>query len=284
MKTLFTPLALKLLVLILSILLLWNYHFCLWSTVSFNSNCRLSLAESDNFICESNALWNERKYVYQNQDKENMVKRTHHIFFLSNWEPNFHCSHASRIGNMGDGGKWVCDLYRLKSRRDCLIYSAGSHGTFSFETEIKKVMPHCEIHTFDKDFYECPDGICIFHQIMLGDGIKSKGSKSWTMILQELNHTNRQIDIFKIDIEGGEYLFFPQLFKSTKSSFPRQILVEVHPRNPKIIHSFFELLRKNNYVIFNKEPNLRASSKAFEYAFLKLNSRFFDHNNTNRYS
>ncbi|CAF5157758.1 unnamed protein product, partial [Rotaria sp. Silwood1] len=64
-----------------------------------------------------------------------MVKRTHHIFFLSNWEPNFHCSHASRIGNMGDGGKWVCDLYRLKSRRDCLIYSAGSHGTFSFETE-----------------------------------------------------------------------------------------------------------------------------------------------------
>ncbi|CAM4849154.1 unnamed protein product, partial [Rotaria magnacalcarata] len=126
---------------VISILFFWNGQSCSRTPLLFNNDCRLSLIESDNFICESDAFWNERKTVYQTQDKENMMKRSHNIFFLSNWEPNFHCSHARRIGEMGDGGKWVCDLYRLKARPNCLIYSAGSNGDFSFEVHMKKVMP-----------------------------------------------------------------------------------------------------------------------------------------------
>ncbi|CAF5190450.1 unnamed protein product, partial [Rotaria magnacalcarata] len=86
-----------------SILFLWNGQSCSLTPLLFNNDCRLSLIESDNFICESDAVWNERKTVYQTQDKENMKKRNSNIFFLSNWEPNFHCSHARRIGQMGDG-------------------------------------------------------------------------------------------------------------------------------------------------------------------------------------
>jgi len=203
------------------------------------------------------------------------MKRKNPIFFLSNWEPNFHCSHSRRIGKMGDGGKWVCDLFRLKTRSDCLIYSAGSSGDFSFEIYMKQFMSHCEIHTFDKNLYQCPNNTCIFHQTTFGNGVSPEGSKSWEMIIKELKHTNRLIDVFKIDIEGGEYDFFSSLFKSAKTSFPRQILVELHPKDAKDIHIFFELLRANNYVIFNKEPNLIAGPKFFEYTFLKLNSRFF---------
>ncbi|CAF1459438.1 unnamed protein product [Rotaria sordida] len=103
---------------------------------------------------------------------------------------------------MGDGGKWVCDPYRLKSRLDCLVYSVGSNGDFGFEVNMKKTMPHCEIHTFDQNQYSCPNGICIFHQITFGNGIHPPGSKNWTTIIQELNHTQRKIDILKIDIEG----------------------------------------------------------------------------------
>ncbi|CAF3100695.1 unnamed protein product, partial [Rotaria sp. Silwood2] len=121
-----------LLLIIASIILFWNGKSYPQISLILMNDCHLSLIESDHFICESNHVWNERKNVYQIQDKKNMMKFTSNLFFLSNWEPNFHCSHARRIGKMGDGGKWVCDPYRLKSRLDCLIYSAGSKRDFSF--------------------------------------------------------------------------------------------------------------------------------------------------------
>ncbi|CAF3342166.1 unnamed protein product [Rotaria sp. Silwood2] len=260
---------------IVSIIFFWSGQSYFKMPLIFTSNCHLSLTESDDFICEPDNVWNERKNVYRAQDKENMIKRESNIFFLTNWEPNFHCSHARRIGRMGDGGKWVCDPYRLKSRVDCLVYSVGSNGDFSFEVNMKKTMPHCEIHTFDRNRYVCPKGICIFHQITLGNGTHPKGSKSWTTIIQKLNHIQRKIDILKIDIEGFEYLFFPLIMQASASSLPRQILIELHPSDPKVIHGFFKLLRKHHYVIFNKEPNLIAGHRFFEYAFLKLNPLFF---------
>ncbi|CAF3396178.1 unnamed protein product [Rotaria socialis] len=260
---------------VISLLFFWNGKSCSPLPFFFTNDCRLSLIESDNFICESNAVWNERKTVYETQDKENMKKRNSNIFFLSNWEPNFHCSHARRIGQMGDGGKWVCDPHRLKARPNCLIYSAGSNGDFGFEVHMKNVMPHCEIHTFDQRRYTCPQNVCIFHQITFGNGTHPNNSKSWATILEELGHTQRKIDVLKIDIEGGEYSFFSFLMQSSTKSLPQQILVEVHPNKPNNIHAFFELLRKHHYAIFNKEPNLIAGSQFFEYAFFKLNSEFF---------
>ncbi|CAF5140155.1 unnamed protein product, partial [Rotaria magnacalcarata] len=41
----------------------------------------------------------------------------------------------------------------------------------------------------------------------LGNGTHPNNSKSWTTILEELGHTQRKIDVLKIDIEGGEYSF-----------------------------------------------------------------------------
>jgi hypothetical protein len=45
-------------------------------------------------------------------------------------------------------------------------------------------------------------------------------------------------------------------------------------KNTQEIYAFFELLKTNNYVILNKEPNLLDGQKYFEYTFLKLNSQF----------
>ncbi len=273
------PVSILPVVLILTImifcLLFWNFRYHLWLPIPHIGDCHRSFIESDSFICEPDFVWNERKILYHIQDQLNMIERPNERFFQSNWEPNFNCSYARRIGSMGDGGKWVCDPFRLKDRYDCLIYSAGSNGDFSFEIDLKKVLPHCEIHTFDQDVYVCPNNVCIFHQIVFGNGIQPNGSKTWKMIIEQLNHTNKTIDVFKIDIEGGEYAFFPSIFSSTALPHPRQILVELHPRNHTDIHSFFRLLRHKDYVIFNKEPNLGAGYKYFEYAFLKLNSRFF---------
>ena len=260
---------------LLSIIFLWNYRLGPQLTLISNDECQLSLLESDGFICEPDTLWNERKYSYHIQDKENMIPRNTSFFFLDNWTPNFHCSNARRIGSTGEGGKWVCDPYQLKSRDDCLVYSAGSNGEFSFEIGMKRAMPHCEIHTFDIDLHPYPNDTVIFHTIKLGDGAPLTYSKNWTAIVHELNHTNRIIDILKIDIEGTEYSFFPLIFQSSEKSYPRQILVELHPHDVIKIHAFFKQLRSHGYVIFFKEQNLLAGQYYFEYAFLKLNQRFF---------
>ena len=239
--------------------------------------CSMSMRESNGFVCEPSRLWIERKGVYHYQDQLNMNKTKGKLFFLSNWEPNFHCSHSERIGKMGDGGKWVCDFYQLKSRRNCLVYSVGSRGEFSFEIALKTRLPHCEIHTFDMNYYECPQGICIFHQIMFGDGTTIVDSQSWNKVVQQLKHQNRQIDILKIDIEGGEYQTFPTIFQSNQRSIPRQILVEIHLKQRNVTHALFQLLRQNRYVIFNKEPNLLKGPRLFEYGFLRLNHQFFQY-------
>lgn len=242
-----------------------------WITFS----CSLSRIESDNFFCEPNDLWIERKKIYAYQDEVNMMKVPDKVFFKSNWESNFYCSYKMRVGRMGEGGKWVCDPFKLQVKSDCLVYSAGSSGDFSFEIELKKLLPKCSIFTFDKEKYSCPTGVCTFRQVVLGDG--SGISKNWMAIAQELKHTNQVVDIFKIDIEGNEYEFFKDMFNSSTFSknFPRQILVEVHPAATPEMHRFFELFRKNHYVIFNREPNLIVGPGLFEYAFLRLNTAFF---------
>lgn len=38
----------------------------------------------------------------------------------------FNCPHeVERHGALGDGGKWVCGLSRLKDKQDCVVYSFG---------------------------------------------------------------------------------------------------------------------------------------------------------------
>jgi hypothetical protein len=71
------------------------------SSLIYINSCSKSLLESDNYICESDKLWNERKLIYEVQNKRNLMKQQHRIFYRTNWESNFHCSHARRIDRMG---------------------------------------------------------------------------------------------------------------------------------------------------------------------------------------
>lgn len=240
-----------------------------------DSECRRSRLESDDFICEPDHIWEERKRTFQFQDKENRITRKQVYFFYDNWGVNFQCSNARRIGSMGEGGKWVCDPFKLKSRRDCLIYSAGSNGEFSFEFAVKQLMPHCEIHTFDKDYHPYPKEICVFHEFTLGNDLSPVNVRNWTSILRELNHTRRTIDIFKIDIEGDEFSFLPLIFDADAFSLPRQILVEIHPKDDRTTNELFQRLQNLGYVIFAKEENVLAGPWFYEFAFLRLNRRFF---------
>jgi hypothetical protein len=255
-----------------------------------SANCELSLAESENFFCENNEDWTRRKEVFHLQHNRNQFLNSTNMFFQDNYEPTFSCRFEQRLGINGDGGKWICDVYRLKQSPGCLIYSLGSNGEFSFENETKRYLPNCEIHTFDMKEFNCTD-ICTFHKVKIGDGIN--GTKTLRMIMSDLYHTGRPIDILKIDVEGSEYEFFDDLFNTTDvlSENIRQILVEIHLSNiiktvnnvavydyPKI-HRLFQLFHDKHFVIFHKEVNLWNPYRAFEFSLIRLNKQFFEINN-----
>ncbi|CAF1150026.1 unnamed protein product [Adineta steineri] len=274
---------------VISFILLNNYHPTLLNNIRI-SNCELSRIESDNFFCEIDEDWYRRKEVFYLQHNRNQFTGVPYMFFQDNYEPTFSCRFEQRLGINGDGGKWICDVYRLKQIPSCLIYSFGSNGEFSFENETSRYLPNCDIHTFDMKEFNCTD-FCTFHQTRIGDGLG--GTKSLRMIMSELNHTGRYLDILKIDIEGSEYEFFEDLFNTTDyvSENIRQILVEIHLskliRNVNNVtvyefeklHDLFQLFHDNHYVIFHKEVNLYNPHWAFEYSFIKLNKQFFQINN-----
>ncbi len=275
---------------IFCLLFLSNNMHRTFSNTYDNYDCELSRLESDDFFCEINDDWNRRKELFHLQHNRNQFLDSAHLFFQDNYEPTFSCRFEQRLGINGDGGKWICDVYRLKQLKSCLIYSLGSNGEFSFENETKRHLPHCDIHTFDMREFNCTD-ICTFHQIKIGNGMD--GTKTLRMIMSELNHRGRYLDILKIDVEGSEYEFFDDLFNTTDylSESIRQILVEIHLSgimytvnsityyNYKKIHHLFQLFHDKHFVMFHKEVNLYNPYNAFEFSFIKLNENFFKINN-----
>jgi hypothetical protein len=230
-------------------------------------------------------------------------------FYQNHYEPDFACRHERRLGQLGDGGKWVCDPHRLGPNRGrsgrsfraanmslettehvpppppCLVYSIGSNGEPSFENGIRDFIgPHCEIHVFDMDNFTdkvSPTG-ATFHQwgLTSNGGKKRLGQhvyKTLNQTLHELGHIGRPIDIFKIDCEGCERDIFQDFFLPGIDL--RQVLIELHAAGgllPKI-PNFFRAMYRNGYVIFHKEPNIQYSNggNAIEYSFLKLHPEFF---------
>lgn len=250
-------------------------------------SCELSRIESDDFFCELDDDWRRRKNLFHIQHNRNHHRDSPYTFFQNNYEPTFSCRYEQRLGNNGDGGKWICDVFQLLKRSNCLVYSFGSNGEFSFENETKRVLPNCEIHTFDRKLFNCTT-FCQFHRVRIGNGTHS-GTKSLHMIMKDLNHEQRYLDILKIDVEGSEFEFFDDLFrrKDFISQNIRQILVEVHfsgtiekventtAFNYNKIHDLFRLFHENNYIIFHKEVNLFNPYWAFEFSLIRMNKRFF---------
>ena len=125
---------------------------------------------------------------------------------------------------MGDGGKWICDPHSIgthpggvrgaaqlqgsssPSPKGCLVYSLGSSNEFSFEMDVLARHPNCEIHTFDLGTNPASDPRIHFHRwgVAKVDNVEAN-MYSLLTIQKKLGHMDRQIDIFKMDIEGSEY-------------------------------------------------------------------------------
>jgi hypothetical protein len=203
-----------------------------------------------------------------------------------NFQEEFHCPLAQRLptDSQADGPKWVCDPHRLRAPASCLVYSFGSNGKAEFEKGVtEEIGQHCEIHTFDMnnynrrygDFATALRGYSTFHQWGLGTEDQARRQpntyKTLDQTVRELGHTNRTINIFKIDCEWCEW----DTYRDWLDYDIRQILVETHNAPMPNAQQFFFELHDAGFVIFSKEANYQNGAGCAEYGFLKLSTDFF---------
>jgi len=249
------------------------------------------MRESGGFFCDDDASWHKRKdiAIAQQAFQQRTSPTGMMSFYQENWEPDFSCTYERRVGNPGDGGKWICDPHKLKYAKDCLIYSFGSENKFDFEVYARREMgEHCEIHTFDHTIGQNPSqkpDFVNFHPWGIGTGSRTRllnsPLKSLSEIVTALGHWDRQIHVFKIDVEGAEFDALPPMLDD--GTFAKlniqQIQIEVHRSSPQKVHRLMRSFRNAGYAIFHKEPNIQfpmsGQDVCVEYAFIKLNNSFW---------
>lgn len=282
------------------LVLIWTQSRPLLESKKDSLENNLALSESLGFFNDiPNDEWRQMKAISQTrpiapvqEESADRYFRHPNLWYATHWEPNFSCRMEQLVGGLDDGHKWVCDPHRITAE-DCLVYSIGSRGNVRFETSIRQLLPHCEVHVFDPtDYHETisaalPSDSTHFHPWGLQESqnstlhavetLKNRSAnrpagkyRSLQETLKILGHSERRIDIFKIDCDECEWATFHDWLEFDI----RQILVEVHDA-PAVVDDFFQALRNAGYAIFHKEPNIENNPNCIEYSFLKLSKEFW---------
>lgn len=196
--------------------------------------------------------------------------------------PSWSCPFEERIGDMFDGGKWLCNIERLKKIPDCVIYSFGSNYITDFEVDMNS-LTQCEVHIFDptvnikdKRYSRLPKQVHI-HDIGLGptDGKlkfleKEYDSMTLQSIMKMLGH--KRINVLKIDIDGGEHQILDVFSSPTMASAVDELLLEMHFTGIEGVVKIFDNVHRSGFRAFHHEANLfyKATPAAgMEYSFVK---------------
>ncbi|KAF8644217.1 hypothetical protein AX16_008621 [Volvariella volvacea WC 439] len=214
----------------------------------------------------------------------------------------YNCPHeVERHGAMGDGGKWVCGLSRLREKRDCIIYSFGINLESSFEASILENTNHCQIWGYDFSVpsfgpeisHNYTDRAHFFAYGLAGTNHKDpEGHPMYTLqsLMEHNNHDH--IDILKIDIEGWEFEALEAFVKPyLKAQGPGgkagralpvgQLQLEIHiwDKTFEWFLGWWEMLESVGLRPFWTEPNLvyqnyhhDKNSDLAEYSFINIQS------------
>jgi len=83
--------------------------------------------------------------------------------------------------------------------------------------------------------------------------------KSLPVIIAELKHSDKVIDVFKIDVEGAEFGVFADVETlSVLKKHVRQILLEVHYKSEEQTKQLAKTFTAAGFYTFSKEPNIQA--------------------------
>ncbi|KAK3101365.1 hypothetical protein FSP39_003029 [Pinctada imbricata] len=144
------------------------------------------------------------------------------------------CHQNIRVGNVVSGGWNVCHDPAYRPSSPCLVYSFGINDDWTFDEDMVATYG-CEVHSFDPSIdrksYHYSNQVH-FHNLGLG-GKDYKTSTGWELrtvdtIMKMLGHSDRIIDILKMDAEGAEIPALKQMFKTGTLRKVRQLNVEYH--------------------------------------------------------
>ena len=189
-------------------------------------------------------------------------------YWQKNWEPSYTCTTLERLGRSGDGGKWVCDPQHYLQLEDCVVYSIGSNGDFSFEEAVHAVAPACEIHTMDPaPPSDAVPEFLTYHEGRFGEALTLR------TFMSQLGHTN--VTLVKMDCEGCEFGALSLSAMPSEGSAIQQILFEIHfSGEPHKTHALFQVLHSLGYAIFSKEANLvGCGGVCFEFSVVHLDQQ-----------
>ncbi|KAG6380486.1 methyltransferase domain-containing protein [Boletus reticuloceps] len=212
-----------------------------------------------------------------------------HGEFYTLWDfflPYFRCPHhIDRVGVMGDGGKWVCGLERIIPKKKCVMYSFGINGESSFEADIMKVAPGCELYGYDFSVNSFGPEIELesdlkrrSHFFSYGLGPKdaftpADNPKFYSLRTLMARNGHDFIDVLKVDIEGGEFDSL-EVFIDTSARIARS--VQSMGTLPKFLE-WWEKLETAGLRPFFFEPNLvyvnlvrGVRPELIEYAFINI--------------
>ena len=239
-----------------------------------SSSLTISSTESYAFFDEDENIWQRKKSIHQRQVLRQTIDFNSDLgrkYFQYHWEPTWKCNFEERVGNIGDGGKWICDPFRLQHTNSCQVISVGSNNEYSFENAIHELNPNCRIATFDHTVVNpSPPPFVEFYPFGIGTD-NSGNIINLKTALEIAGMIDGSIDILKIDCEGCEYSVYSEFY--SPGVFLRQILIEIHYQGKTLTDSMMhKLTNDGHYVIFHKEPNTNGcAGDCVEYGFLKLN-------------
>lgn len=190
---------------------------------------------------------------------------------------------------MGDGAKYVCNIHHIKQQEHCVYYGVGVDGEVHFDEALVKYLPHCEMHAFDPTPgssaglmpRKLQDLNITFHKnygLTASDGPLSIGNlpdlegRSLATIRRQLGHTQRPIDILKIDIEGSEWEVLESIMEGCDRSNPvaHQLQIEFHSPKVRRFVNLVESMLQCGYRPFAKDTNYYCMH-CIEYAFVHEN-------------
>jgi hypothetical protein len=191
-------------------------------------------------------------------------------WYQSHLEVDFVCPDRHLLGD----GWWICNYRHISKNKNCIIYSSGPPMALLTEQALSLLLPSCEVHVFDPSntTWTPENSTIMVHPWGFGDETKSiMNAKNSTFDVKTIEDTmkdlsHRHVDLLLLQCAGCEwYLSYANV---------HQILVVANGmRNA----DWFDKWRKNEYVLFHKQPvevgGLLGQGQALSY--LKLRSGFF---------
>jgi FkbM family methyltransferase len=204
------------------------------------------------------------------------------------------CVTTERVGRLADGGKWLCNGYKIAP--PCVVYGVGAGTEITFEQAMAARFG-CDVQVFDptpssRKLFGALEagrglgaGTLTFHPWGLGPVSRDPAQarqltlegvacqvKTLDEMTAQLGHSH--IDVLKIDVEGGEFAILDDLLKRGLLDKLRvnQLMIEFHTPDAA---SFTDLARlvgalaDAGFVLHRKELNPWAAFTCAEYAFAR---------------